>query len=349
MNTFGNLFRAATWGESHGKAIGAVIDGCPAGLRITEHEITNFLKKTDRPIEALATERAEANTVQILSGTVNDITIGTPISLIIENSNYKETDYSNIKKCFRPGHGDFTYFAKFGLEPLSGGGRASGRECISRLSTGYIAEKVIKRILPEYRLFSHITSLAGVKITDELSRRNAVERVIQISMENDSSGGEVTVTVTGLPAGIGSPVFSSLDADLAGAVMGIGGVKAVEIGIGKNCATLRGSECNDDFEVNGNNISFTSNNAGGVLSGISNGDELIIHFTIKPTPSIEKKQNGLTIDNELKEISTTGRHDKNITPRAAKIAEAMINCVLLDHLMICGKINRDRINGDRIE
>ncbi len=343
MNTIGSLFRVTTWGESHGKAMGAVIDGCPAGIDLNENELTDYLKRNDRPVEELATARTEPNEVRILSGTEDDFTIGTPVSIVIKNEDFRKKDYKDLKTNFRPGHGDYTWYLKHNVMPLSGGGRASGRECISRLAAGYIAEKIIKKNFPEYKIASRLESLAGQKIYDDKSYSLALEKAVQLSSDNDSSGGEIDVTVSGVPGGIGAPVFRSLDTDLAGALMSIGGVKAVEIGLGREMALMSGSESNDNFTVKDGRISFETNNAGGILSGITNGEEIIIRLSVKPTPSIAKEQTGIDARNGLRKISVNGRHDLNFTPRAAKIAEAMVNLVLLDHLMLSGKINRDRV------
>lgn len=337
MNTFGNLFRVTTWGESHGKAMGAVIDGCPAGLELKEEELTSFLQKNDRPIEKLATARNEPNIVQLLSGVNQCETIGTPLSILIRNEDFRTGDYSNLKQSFRPGHGDFTYYSKYNTPPISGGGRASGRECISRLAAGYIANKIIKFYLPDYCVSSRLISLAGKKIDDQNSFSKALEKVLNISKKKDTSGGEITTAVSGIPAGIGGPVFNKLDAQMASALMSIGGIKAVEIGLGKQSAYKTGSEMNDNFS-RGN---FVTNNAGGILAGISTGSDIILKLSVKPTPTIGKKQQGLNTDLEVEPIIMKGRHDINFTPRVLKIAEAMIHLVILDQLMLNGTINRD--------
>lgn len=337
MNTFGNLFRVTSWGESHGRAMGAVIDGCPAGLALGEEELTAFLQKNDRPMEELATARKEPNQVQLLSGVHGDETLGTPISVVIKNEDFRPVDYCNIRQSFRPGHGDFTYHKKYKTLPMSGGGRASGRECISRLAAGYIAQKIIHSGIPDYKVSSQLISLAGVKIEDSDSSLMAVERAKEISREKDTSGGEIKLSVSGIPAGLGGPVFSKLDALLSGALMSIGGVKAVEIGSGKKSAYLTGSEMNDNFSVGG----FETNNAGGILAGISTGSDVIVKLSVKPTPTIGLKQQGLNTDLEVETIAVKGRHDVNFTPRVAVIAEAMIHLVILDQLMLCGFIHRD--------
>lgn len=337
MNTFGNMFRVTTWGESHGRAMGAVIDGCPAGLLLQENELTGFLKEKDRPVEELATARQEPNHVRLLSGVHQNVSLGTPISIVINNEDFRTHDYSNMSRSFRPGHGDITYHRKFKTAPASGGGRASGRECISRLAAGYVAHKIIKSRLYDYCVRSSLASLAGVAIDDRNSYTKAVEKALDISRDKDTTGGEVVLSVSGIPAGLGSPVFHKLDAELASALMSIGGVKAIEIGSGRDSAYLKGSEMNDDFAHDG----FETNNAGGVLAGISTGADLQIKLSVKPTPTIGKKQQGLNTDMEVESIVMKGRHDINFAPRVAVVAEAMIHLVIVDHLMLTGSINRD--------
>lgn len=339
MNTFGSLYRVTTWGESHGKAMGAVIDGCPAGLSLREEELTAFLREKDRPIEQLATARKEPNRVQLLSGISDNKTLGTPISIVIENEDVRTSDYSNIKRSFRPGHGDMTYHKKYNTPPQSGGGRASGRECISRLAAGFIAYKIIRNELRDYSVTSQIASLAGIEIQNGQDFDYAVERALDISAEKDTSGGEILLTVSGIPGGLGGPVFHKLDAHMAGALMSIGGVKAVEIGSGKESAHLKGSEMNDNFSHDG----FETNHSGGILAGISTGSDITVRLSVKPTPTIGKEQMGLNSDYHVEPLAMKGRHDKNFTPRVAEVAEAMIHLVLLDQLMIQGRINRDII------
>lgn len=343
MNSFGTVFKITTWGESHGYAMGVIIDGCPAGLTINENEITQYLRKNDRPIPEIATGRIEPNNVEILSGVDDNKTIGTPISILIKNEDYKKKDYKNINKIFRPGHGDYTFYAKYRSPYQSGGGRASGRECITRLAAGYIAEKLIRQYCRKFKIKTKLTSMAGISIFDNKSLKKAINKVKQIAENGDSSGGELEIKIRGLPPGIGEPVFDGVDAKIASALMGIGAVKSVEFGLGKIAACARGSEYNDDFCLIGNKISFVTNHNGGVLSGISNGDDLIVSVAVKPTPSILKTKTGITADKQVKDVSVAGRHDKNITPRIAPIARAMISLVLADYLLLSGRIKRDFI------
>ncbi len=343
MNSFGNIFKILTWGESHGPAMGVVIDGCPSGLPLNQYELTNYLKENDRPIVEIATERSEPNAVELLSGINDGRTLGTPISIIIKNIDFIKKDYATIATVFRPGHGDYTYYKKYNINNITGGGRASGRECISRLAAGYIAEKIIKSHYNSFSINTEIIELAGIEIKDERSRKIAINKALEISKRKDSSGGALKITVAGVPPGIGEPVFEGIDSRIAGALMSIGSVKSVEIGRGRDCSKYLGSDFNDDFDIENDEIKFKTNNNGGILAGISTGCNLEITITVKPTPSIGKPKTGLMPDKNLTTISVAGRHDKNITPRIAPIARAMICLVIIDSLMLCGKISKDKL------
>ncbi|MBN2546406.1 MAG: chorismate synthase [Spirochaetes bacterium] len=343
MNSFGNIFKITTWGESHGPAVGVVIDGCPSGLPLNQYELTSYLKENDRPILEIATERKEPNEVELLSGINEGRTLGTPISIVIKNIDFIKKDYSNITTVFRPGHGDYTYYKKYNINSITGGGRASGRECIARLAAGYIAEKIIKTHFNNFSINTEIIELAGIKIKNENTKNKALNKVLKISKRKDSTGGAIKITVSGIPSGIGEPVFQGIDSRIAGALISIGSVKSVDIGRGRECSKYSGSDFNDDFDIQNGEIKFKSNNNGGILAGISTGYDLEIKISVKPTPSIGLVKTGITADNHLKEISVNGRHDKNITPRVAPIARAMICLVITDFLMLCGKINKDKL------
>jgi chorismate synthase len=343
MNSFGNLFKITTWGESHGEAVGVVIDGCPAGLQLNEKEITSYLQENDRPIVELATERNEPNVARILSGVYKDRTIGTPISILIKNCDVKKGDYNSISEVFRPGHGDFTYHQKYDIPVLSGGGRASGRECITRIAAGYIAEKIIAHYLKDFAISTEIESLAGLMINDGKSRSLAVKKCLEIAENGDSTGGTIRITVSGIPSGIGEPVFHGINSTIAQGLMSIKTIKSIEIGSGRSCSEMSGSEFNDEFCITGEKIGFANNNCGGILSGITNGNDIIVRISVKPTPSIKIKKDFATMDNKIRKMSVNGRHDKNITPRIGPIAKAMISVVLLNYLMIAGIIPRDRM------
>lgn len=344
MNSFGHIFKITTWGESHGPAVGVVIDGCPSGIELGPDEITAYLKNNDRPIEAIATKRVESNIAELLSGINNGKTIGTPISILIKNNDIKKEDYKDIEEVFRPGHGDYTYFKKYNITKISGGGRASGRECIARLAAGYVAEKIIKKNYKNFEIKTEIIEIAGLKITDEKTKLNAIKKAQEIGKLDDSTGGKVKLTVSGIPAGVGEPVFDGIDAKIASALMSIGSVKSVSIGLGSECSKYCGSDFNDNFTINNNEISFISNNNGGILAGITNGNDLEVILSVKPTPSINTVKIGATNNNDLQKIKIKGRHDINITPRIAPIAKAMISLVLVDELIICGKICKDKFD-----
>ena len=343
MNTFGNIFKISCWGESHGPAVGVVIEGCPSGVELDNDEISEYLKINDRPIPEIATKRIEPNNVEILSGVSSGKTLGTPISILIKNEDIKKEDYKNLENVFRPGHGDFTYFTKYNMCGIPGGGRASGRECITRLAAGYVAEKIIKQIYKDFEIKTEIIEIAGIKINDETSRQKAIKKAKEIGRLNDSTGGKIKITISGIPAGVGEPVFDGIDAKVTSALISIGSVKSVSIGLGDESSGYCGSDFNDNFALNNNEISFATNNNGGILSGITNGDRLEIIITIKPTPSINSIKIGVTKDKKLKSIKIYGRHDINITPRIAPIARAMICLVLIDSLILCGKICKDKI------
>jgi chorismate synthase len=341
-NTFGQVFRVTTWGESHGKALGAVVDGCPPGLFLSESDIQRDLDRR-RPQEApSSTPRREPDEVEILSGTFEGKTTGTPISLLIYNKDVKSESYDSIKDVFRPGHGDFTYQEKYGIRDYRGGGRASGRETAARVAAGAIARKLLERETILVRAYT--LELAGVRaekvdlnVIDEnpffapdLDAADKMhKRIVEIKEGGDSAGGIVEVVVQGCPAGLGEPVFDKLDAELAKAVMSIGAVKAVEIGVGLAAAQLLGSECNDEITPEG----FVTNRSGGILAGISNGDEIVVRAAVKPISSIEKEQR--TVDSNMKPttISVKGRHDVSAVPRIVPVCEAMVRLVIADHLL----------------
>ncbi len=357
MNTFGYVFRVTSWGESHGKAVGCVVDGCPAGLELSEMDIQKELDRR-KPGGAYASKRKESDRVEILSGVFEGLTIGTPISMIVRNIDADPKAYEEIKTVFRPGHADFTYMAKFGIRDWRGGGRASARETVARVAAGAIARKILERY--GVRIYGYSKEIAGVEfeVDDaerafEVAERNALrcpdpskmddaEKVVKRAIKDgDSVGGIVEVVVKNPPAGLGEPVFSKLDAYLAYAVMGIPAVKGVEIGAGFRVAKMRGSENNDEIVMRGDRIAFTSNNAGGILGGISTGQDIVVRAAIKPTPSISKKQRSVDYGRmEEVEISVKGRHDPCIVPRAVPVVEAMVAIALVDMMMLQGLVPR---------
>ena len=319
MNTFGTNFRITTFGESHGPAVGAVIDGCPAGLALAESDIQPLLDRRRPGTSPLVSPRDEKDRVEILSGVFEGRTTGTPIALLVRNKEQQSTDYEELRTLFRPGHADFTYQQKYGIRDHRGGGRSSGRETIGRVAAGAVAMKFLgeRGII----ITSRIISVHGNSGAD------AIEAAI-LGAKNigESVGGIVEITAQGVPAGLGDPVFGKLDAQIAAAMMGIGAVKGVEIGDGFAVADRFGSENNDPIQKNG----FASNHAGGILGGISSGQEIAVRIAVKPTPSIALPQQTIDINGNEAEISVRGRHDPCIVPRIVPVAESMLALVLAD-------------------
>ena len=338
-NTFGQLFRVTTFGESHGVALGAIVDGCPAGLSLSEEDLQKDLDRRKPGQSKLVTQRKESDAVKILSGIFEGKSTGSPIALIVYNEDAKSKDYEYIKDLFRPGHADYTYFKKYGYRDYRGGGRSSARETVARVAAGAIGRKILSRAGIE--IIGYVTQVGPVKINKiDYSQigRNALfcpdadaavemERVIQKAQaEKDSIGAMVEVVVKGVPAGLGEPVFDKLDAALAGAMMSINAVKGVEIGDGFRVVELRGSENCDPITPAG----FKSNHAGGILGGISNGDEIVVRLAVKPTSSIAVEQETIDIHGRPAKVATKGRHDPCVGLRAVPIAEAMMALVLTD-------------------
>lgn len=348
-STLGTIFKITTWGESHGKALGVVIDGCPAGLSLMEKDIQIYLDRRKPGQSAITTPRKESDQVEILSGVFDGQTTGTPISLLIRNTSQKSSDYSEIASYYRPGHADYTFDAKYGFRDYTGGGRSSGRETAGRVAAGAIALKILKEmgiqvmaytrsIGPVCADLDHFDQSAIYSTATCMPDKNADDRATaylkECMMKKDSSGGIIECIVKGLPAGIGDPVFEKLDANLAKAIMSIGAVKAVEIGDGIQVSTAVGSENNDAFYCENGTVSKKSNHAGGTLGGISDGSELILRAHIKPTPSIFTPQNTVNKDGENIQIAIKGRHDPVIVPRAVVVVEAMTALTLLDACMV---------------
>ena len=352
FNTFGKLFRFNTWGESHGPAIGCVVDGCPPNIQIKEEEIQKELNKRKPGQSKYTTQRKEDDKVEILSGIFEGKTTGTPISMIIYNKDMRSKDYSNIKNKFRPGHADFTYFKKYGIRDYRGGGRQSARETASRVAAGAIAKKVLeKKIGKKYKVVGAVTQIGilGCDINnwnDKFILKNPLfcpdksvlklweKYLLSIRKAGSSCGAIVEVRARGVPVGLGAPIYSKLDMDLASAMMSINAVKGVNIGSGMNSAKLTGEQNSDEMIQKEKITKFISNNAGGILGGISSGQEIIVSFSVKPTSSILSKRK--TIDKFGKNtfISVKGRHDPCVGIRAVPIGEAMMHCVILDHYLM---------------
>ncbi|MHC1623734.1 MAG: chorismate synthase [Candidatus Methanospirareceae archaeon] len=350
-NSFGKTFRVTTWGESHGEALGVVVDGCPAGLELSEADIQYELDQRRPGVSEITTERKEADEVKILSGVFEGKTLGTPISMLVWNKDVDSSPYEALRHIARPGQADFSYQLKYGIRDYRGGGRASGRETVARVAAGAIA----KRVLADrgIEIIGHVVEIGGIRAkkvsTDEIesnTERNAVrcadleaarrmEALIkEVKEEGDSVGGIVEVIALGVPTGLGEPVFDKLDAELAKALMSIGAVKGVEIGAGFEAARLKGSEMNDEFYIKEGRIRTRTNNAGGILGGISTGEPVICRIAVKPTSSIAKSQRSVDMQKmEDVEIRIKGRHDPCICPRIVPVAEAMIALVLVDYLL----------------
>lgn len=342
MNTFGKMFKVTTWGESHGKANGCVIDGCPAGLILNKADIENELIN-DVPDKDIGTPRKEQNNFEILSGVFNNVTLGTPISIIIYNKDVKSKPYTETKNLIRPGHADYTYMVKYGNVDYRGGSRASGRECIARLAAGAVAKKLLDTTLNNICIESRVIELAGIEINNDSDYQRAKDKVLSIGKHGDSSGGKIELVIKNMPAGLGLPVFDKISSRLIYALSTIGGVKAVEIGDGITASRLKGSEMNDGFEIKNGKIQTITNHCGGILGGITTGSDIILRLSVKPTPTIFKKQHTVTKNLEDVIVSFEGRHDMNFTPRVCPVAENMAAITIVDFLMLSGKINRDSI------
>jgi chorismate synthase len=322
MNTLGRNFRITTFGESHGAVIGVVIDGCPPGMNLAEEDIQPLLERRRPGTSLLTSSRQEKDRVEILSGIFEGKTTGTPIALMVRNENHQSKEYEEFREKFRPGHADFTYQEKYGLRDYRGGGRSSGRETIGRVAAGAVALKYLSARGIAIR--SRISAVHGKTLPVEIE-----QEILRAKEEGDSVGGIAEIVATGCPAGLGDPVFGKLDALVAGAMMGIGAVKGVEIGDGFAVAGRFGSENNDQMTRNG----FSSNHSGGILGGISTGQDIVVRIAVKPTPSIAKTQQTRDMHRNVVDISIAGRHDPCIVPRILPVAEAMLALVLLDCLL----------------
>ena len=347
-STYGNIFKITTWGESHGAGIGVVVDGCPAGLELDEADIQKFLDRRKPGASQFATQRKEADCVEILSGVFEGRTTGTPISMLVRNTSQRSADYSEIASYYRPGHADYTFDEKYGFRDYRGGGRSSGRETIGRVAAGAIASKLLSEL--GITVTAYTQAIGDIEISMENfdleeARRNQTgmpdqtaslkaEAYLKECMTNlDSAGGIVACCVKNIPAGIGEPVFEKLDANLAKAIMSIGAVKAFEIGDGVNVASANGSSNNDSFRMSNGRVTKATNHAGGILGGISDGSEIILRAYFKPTPSIFQKQETVNRNGEDVTIQIKGRHDPIIVPRAVVVVESMAAITILDMLL----------------
>ena len=354
-NTFGTLFSVTTFGESHGAAIGCIVDGCPPGMALSEADIQTDLDRRKPGTSRHVTQRRESDTVEILSGVFESKTTGTPIALLIRNEDQRSKDYGSIAETFRPGHADYTYQQKYGFRDYRGGGRSSARETVMRVAAGGIARKYLRERLG-IEIFGYLSAIGPLDLAPvdppsaydnpffcpDPSRIAELEQLMwDVRKAGDSLGARVTVVARGVPPGLGEPVFDRLDADLAHAMMGINAVKGVEIGDGFATVRQRGSEHRDELTPTG----FATNHAGGILGGISSGQDIVVHMALKPTSSIQVPGNTINLAGEPVDVVTTGRHDPCVGLRATPIAEAMLALVLMDHYLRHRAQNADVVSS----
>jgi chorismate synthase len=359
INSFGHLFRVTTWGESHGPALGATVDGCPPGIAIDEAAIQQWLDKRKPGQNKYTTQRREPDAVRILSGVFEGQTTGTPVQLMIENTDQRSKDYSDIMEKFRPGHADITYWQKYGIRDYRGGGRSSARETASRVAAGGLARAALAALAPSVEIQGYMVQVGPHGIDREQfdaaqiganpfwcpdagAASQWAEYLDGLRKSGNSVGAIVEVVARGVPAGLGAPIYGKLDTDLAAAMMSINAVKGVEIGEGMAAATLTGEDNADEiFMGNDGKPVYSSNHAGGILGGISTGQDVVVRFAVKPTSSILKTRQTITKSGQAAEIITKGRHDPCVGIRAVPVGEAMMACVILDHLLL----HRGQIGG----
>lgn len=352
FNTFGKMFRFTTWGESHGPAIGCVVDGCPPNIALSQKDIQIDMNRRRPGKSKFTSQRKESDKVEILSGVFQGKTTGTPISMIIYNTDARSRDYETIKDKFRPGHADYTYFKKYGIRDYRGGGRQSARETASRVAAGAIAKKVLQnKIGKKFKVIGAVIQLGllGCNVKnwkDKEIQKNPFfcpdksviklweKYLLGVRKSGSSCGAMIEIRASGIPIGLGAPIYSKLDADIAAALMSINAVKGVNIGSGMYSALLSGLENSDEIRQKGKKTLFQSNNAGGILGGISSGQDIIASFAVKPTSSILLNRKTINKKGKNTEISVKGRHDPCVGIRAVPIGEAMMNCVLLDHYLM---------------
>ena len=360
INTFGRLFQVTTWGESHGPALGATVDGCPPGVPLEAGMIQTWLDKRKPGQNRYTTQRREADEVEILSGVFEGVTTGTPIQLMIKNTDQRSKDYSEIAEKFRPGHADITYWQKYGIRDYRGGGRSSARETAARVAAGGVAREAIRALVPGASVTGYMVQMGqhGIDRTrfdwDEIERNpfwvpdaKAAETWAKyldgLRKSGSSVGAVIEVVARGVPAGLGAPVYGKLDTDLGAAMLSINAVKGVEIGEGMTVATLTGEANADEITMGPDGPVYSSNHAGGILGGISTGQDIVVRFAVKPTSSILTPRKTITKSGEETEIVTKGRHDPCVGIRAVPVGEAMMACVILDHLLLHrGQVGENR-------
>ena len=360
MNTFGHLFRVTTWGESHGPALGATVDGCPPGVPLEAPTIQHWLDRRKPGQNKYTTQRREPDEVEILSGVFEGVTTGTPIQLMIRNTDQRSKDYGDIKEKFRPGHADYAYWVKYGIRDYRGGGRSSARETAARVAAGGVAREAIRALCPGLTIRGAMVRMGVHEVDRSRWNWDEVENnpfwtgdaemaavwanyLDGLRKSGSSVGAVVEVVASGVPAGLGAPIYGKIDTDVAAAMMSINAVKGVEIGAGMRAAELTGEENADEMRMGNDGPRFTSNNAGGVLGGISTGQDIVCRFAVKPTSSILKQRDTVDKAGRETEIVTKGRHDPCVGIRAVPVGEAMMACVILDHLLL----HRGQIGGNR--
>ncbi|WP_166418027.1 chorismate synthase [Cochlodiniinecator piscidefendens] len=351
INSFGHLFRVTTWGESHGPALGATVDGCPPNVEVSEEMLQVWLDKRRPGQNKNMTQRNEPDAVRILSGVFDGKTTGTPIQLMIENTDQRSKDYGDIANTFRPGHADITYHQKYGNRDYRGGGRSSARETAARVAAGGIAREAIKALVPGLEIKGYMTQMGAMELNRDHFDWDAIETndfwlpdssaapeweayLQRLRKDHNSVGAIIEVVAKGAPAGIGAPIYGKLDTDLAAAMMSINAVKGVEIGEGMSSAMLTGTQNADEIFMGENGPEYSSNHAGGILGGISTGQDIVVRFAVKPTSSILTPRQSIRKDGTAIEVVTKGRHDPCVGIRAVPVGEAMMACVLLDHLLL---------------
>ncbi|MFL6545481.1 MAG: chorismate synthase [Verrucomicrobia bacterium] len=351
-NTFGQLFRVTTFGESHGGGIGVVIDGCPPKIDISEADIQRELDRRRPGQSKLTTQRKEEDRCEILSGVFEGKTLGTPIALAVRNKDARPEDYSEIADKFRPSHADYTYEAKYGIRNWQGGGRASARETIGRVAAGAVAKKILERLYPNFEVVAYVTQIHDitakidrstvkmkdvekniVRCADAAAAKRMMSLIEQVRDQGDSIGGLIECVIRGIPPGLGEPVFDKLDADLSKAMLSIPATKGFEIGSGFGATRMRGSQHNDPFEMRAGKIRTKTNKSGGVQGGISNGEDIYFRVAFKPPATIALQQKTVTSSKQQSELAAHGRHDPCVLPRAVPIVEAMAALVLCDHAL----------------
>ena len=360
LNSFGHVFRVTTWGESHGPALGAVVDGCPPGVALDEDWIQPFMDRRRPGTSKNTTQRQEADRVRILSGVFEGRTTGTPIMLMIENTDQRSKDYGEIAKAFRPGHADITYHQKYGNRDYRGGGRSSARETAARVAAGAVAQAVLRDLVPGLNIVSYMVQMGEMRLDmarfdeaaiagnpfflpDASAAQGWEDYLTGIRKAQNSVGAAVEVLIRGCPPGLGAPVYGKMDTELAAAMMSINAVKGVEIGEGMHAAALTGTENADEIRMGPDGPEYLSNHAGGILGGITTGQDIVVRFSVKPTSSILTPRRTINAAGEELDLITKGRHDPCVGIRAVPVAEAMAACVILDQLML----DRAQTGGQR--